>query len=1505
MSGTQSTITDRFPTKKPTRQCSIHSKDPPPDKKHKIEKSSVSSHEFDPTDLVSRTSRSRVDGGKPELCGLVQRCVIIQRDDNGFGLTVSGDNPVFVQLVKEDGAAMRAGVQTGDRIIKVNGTLVTHSNHVEVVKLIKSGSYVALTVLGRPPGLPQIPLTEVEGDAGPLGHGGSSVTSPHSPGQTAGEHTSSPSDRITAPVPVWEENNIVHNQKVDILQKMLSKEQQDLQAMKEEYSRNPTPKLLKEIQEAKKHIPQLQVQLNKATGGVQDGPLPSRLPSDALQISEGEDGAADADQGLSPRGDGAVDSPRPNSTAPSISSGLHSALTDSQCQRDTPCHSPKTAPREGLNSFESPEAEDTPDPDSHSQSSIGSPSSRLASQIIGAEDDYFETEDQINGQCSCFQSMELLKSRPAHLAAFLHHVVSQFDPAPLLCYLYADLYKQTNSKETRRIFMDFHTFFMDRGANLKVAVPESISTELERRRPELIPEDLHRQYIQVMQDTLLPDIQKNLEDFRQKRSMGLTVAENDLTKLDTERMRDRVALEKERTCAEHIISKIEDVLLTSQPTEEEKCTTMQYVILSYMKHLGVKVKEPRILEQKRVRIGAFLPKIKKSIRTEKEGEEKVKKPRFPSILGPPRRPSRQDSMAIGRAMELHGKRLQKQMSQPAPSVPEHPEAGRTRGSQSSEGSDPTHTPSLATSPPHSASGGLSAEPGGRDFDSGAAPFSAAPKHGEGQHPGDSVDGLPRTPNTVFDFNIPGFEQLPEEEREVDRTLEVGTPKAIRRMDTLSGGEVQSEDDQCYEIDAELDPPNWQQLVSREVLAGLTPHEIKRQEVINELFYTERAHLRMLRVLDRVFYQKLSQEAILSLGEIKQIFANLEEILQLHVSISEQMVTIRKKNETSVIDQIGDDLLSWFSGGEEEKIKRAVGTFCSNQPFALELIKTKKKDSRFTAFMQEAESNRLCRRLQLKDIIPVEMQRLTKYPLLLENIAKNTEDAEEREKVKRAGECCRQILNYVNQAVKESENKQRLEDYQRRLDLSSLKQSEYPMISEFKNLDLTKRKMIHEGPLSWKVNKDKTIELYTLLLEDILVLLQKQDERLILKCHSKNLAGTADTKHIFSPIIKLNTVLVRSVATDNKSFFVLSMSDNGAQIYELMAQTVSEQKTWQYLITQRADSMKTKPHNVIPLPQPDERDDADLISTTAHHKLSKDSDHISTASVQSPEKDVGVASPGMLQTPPSDSAPFEGLKSDEEEEEAGQEEEEGPYLDPELDDRLPFLPQRSRQGVAVDDEELAAFHFPPSPARAEEALKSLAALKQALLSQLLLEGERGPPDAPQGRPCSGRLLRTTSLRGPVAAGRSPDSSAGEPSAGGAGPAGGPRQSREGEAGRESASGEAAEGAFEPSENYAHRYLVLEGDEGAGESSTDDGLLGGPGELGERRGSAGDAGIDLRKLLSPSSLPASAPDFGRQVMTHIRVLQASLHHLKEVETKYNLLCQRLAGSASDTDEHKDKS
>lgn len=56
-------------------------------------------------------------------------------------------------------------------------------------------------------------------------------------------------------------------------------------------------------------------------------------------------------------------------------------------------------------------------------------------------------------------------------------------------------------------------------------------------------------------------------------------------------------------------------------------------------------------------------------------------------------------------------------------------------------------------------------------------------------------------------------------------------------------------------------------------------------MLAELFYTERAHVRMLKVLDSVFYQKLTRDNILPPADIKNIFTNLEEIVQLHSMFS--------------------------------------------------------------------------------------------------------------------------------------------------------------------------------------------------------------------------------------------------------------------------------------------------------------------------------------------------------------------------------------------------------------------------------------------------------------------------------------------------------------------------------------------------------------------------------------------------------------------------------------------
>jgi len=63
--------------------------------------------------------------------------VLVVKDELGYGMKVSGDNPVFVQSVKQSGPAEKAGLHSGDKIIMVNGVNVTHSTHTEVVELIK------------------------------------------------------------------------------------------------------------------------------------------------------------------------------------------------------------------------------------------------------------------------------------------------------------------------------------------------------------------------------------------------------------------------------------------------------------------------------------------------------------------------------------------------------------------------------------------------------------------------------------------------------------------------------------------------------------------------------------------------------------------------------------------------------------------------------------------------------------------------------------------------------------------------------------------------------------------------------------------------------------------------------------------------------------------------------------------------------------------------------------------------------------------------------------------------------------------------------------------------------------------------------------------------------------------------------------------------------------------------------------------------------------------------
>ncbi|XP_075463770.1 rho guanine nucleotide exchange factor 11 isoform X5 [Ascaphus truei] len=1087
-----------------------------------------------------------------ESTGLVQRCVIVQRDQNGFGFTVSGDRIVLVQSVRPGGAAMRAGVQEGDRIVKVNGTLVANSSHIEVVKLIKSGAYVALTLLGSPPPSMGMSGLHQNSSASPR----NTLTSPMPPPPPP---PLPPPQRITGPKPLQDPE--VQKHATQILRNMLRQEESDLQSLCEVYNRSPNPNLQEQIEGARRRVYQLQLKIRQETTGHWDlSRSYSDISNAGFRVVEGRLSVDSLE------GDSGLDSG--TERFPSIS---EYSLNRNSVLSDPGVDSPHTSPIISMKIFQHHrrQGSDTafiPGPELGPDSSPRPP-------IIGPEEDYDPGYYIAEGD-GLFQDLEKLKSRPAHMGVFLRFIFSQADPNPLLFYLCAEVCQQLNPRDACALGKEVWNIFLDKNAPLRVKISEQLLAEIDSR---LRGSDDIRGAFTEAQDAMLPEIQEQIQDYRTKRTMGLgsLYGENDLLDVDTDPQKERQVAEKQIAQLGEILSKY----------EEERSSPMAFALSTYMNYAGIRTRETRPVSTSEKSQSfpewlPFFPKTKKSSNAKKDkdrdsGEDKKRNPIL-KYIGKPKSSS--------------------QSTFHVPLSPGEVKPGNVRNIIQHFENNHQYDP---------------LEPGLQRLSTGSFPEdlldsdssrselklgrSESLKGREELKKSRKADNVPRSRSDVDMEAAAEATRLHQSAsssasslstRSLDNPTPPYTPKLCRRsMESPSLGAAGDsllpnlqEDDlgQLSDLEPEPDAQNWQHTVGREVAPQLPPRERARQEVIHELFVTEASHLRVLRVLDLIFYQRMRKENLLSHDELWLVFPNLPELIEIHNSLAESMKRVRE--EGPIIKEISDLMLSRFDGAAGEEVRQETAKFCSYQTSALELIKTKKrKETRFNLFMQEAESSPQCRRLQLKDLIVSEMQRLTKYPLLLENIIKHTDvSTQEHETLYRCRDRCRDILKYVNESVKQAENGQRLAEYQKRLDTTSLERTSNPLAAEFKSLDLTTRRMIHEGPLTWRITKDKTIDLNVLLLEDLLVLLQRQDEKLVLKCHSKATVVSSDTKQTFSPVIKLNSVLVRSVATDKRALFIICTSELGPQIYELVALTSSEKNTWKELLEEAAKGATRNP-----------------------------------------------------------------------------------------------------------------------------------------------------------------------------------------------------------------------------------------------------------------------------------------------------------------------------------------
>ncbi|XP_061768963.1 rho guanine nucleotide exchange factor 11 isoform X3 [Nerophis ophidion] len=1032
--------------------------------------------------------------------GLVQRCVVVQKDQLGFGFTVCGERVKLVQNVRAGGAAVKAGVQEGDRIIKVNGSLVSSMTHQEVVKLIKSGTYVALTLQGPPPSAAALPLEPLPTDLAPNQRMLPSREGP----------TSHPSQKITGPKPLQDPE--VQKHASQILRKMLEQEELELQVLMQEQLRNPSPFLEERIESAKRRAKQVRVKLQQDMEGL-------RSESVCNYVTAGEAGRLSRDPS---EGDGV--------------GGSSSLLPASPVCDGTPptqaLDSPHSSPSFSFRSLL---------PRQHS-SDIHLPSdSSGKAQIIGPEEEDEEDDGYaFNEMDGPFQDIELLKSRPAHMTVFMRYVFTQLlDPNPLLFYLSVEAYLSSTPKDARSLAPQICSHFLDPDAPLKIKVSEDYLADIESR---LHAQEDIRGPLSELQQQVLPDIQDQIVDYRNKQMMGLGAlfGEGDLLLLDGDPLKERQAVDRQVTALWEILSK----------HEEDRSSPLASAVLLYLRQAGVKLRDSKVfpgLSTEKEKWLTFLKTKKLSgTKKEKDGEDKKRNPIL-KYIGKPR--STSQSIRPGSVRNI----IQQ--------FENHSETGVEDGgspqmpSSSSQGYDGMDNPSVPVRLARSESLKAQGEGRRRGISSGSESVPRSRSDVDMEDPREEREGPGLRPL----HHSASSSASGSSARSLENPTPPFTPRSIRRSTESPLALLPDEEEVC-------EGQNWQETVPAQLIAALSPREVERQAVIYELFTTEASHMRTLRVLDQVFFQKM--RAVLNADELACIFPNLPQVYELHASLCE---VLRKQRESLIVQDIGEVMLARFEGAPGAEFQEQVSQLCRQQSQALELIKNKqRKDPRFAHIVQECEASRHCRRLQLRDLLVSEMQRLTKYPLLLDNIIKHTEAAcADLPALQRAQACCRGILQSVNEVIRETEHRQRLSQYQRRLDATP----------PFKNLDLTTKKMIHEGPLIWKLGKDKQLDIQALLLSDCLVLLQRgPDERLQLRHPSRWLGGGGgDSKTSFSPVVKLDSLLVRSVATDNKALYVICATER--QIYELVAGTASEKNIWKdFLEKAIASASSSQPTN---------------------------------------------------------------------------------------------------------------------------------------------------------------------------------------------------------------------------------------------------------------------------------------------------------------------------------------
>lgn len=227
-----------------------------------------------------------------------------------------------------------------------------------------------------------------------------------------------------------------------------------------------------------------------------------------------------------------------------------------------------------------------------------------------------------------------------------------------------------------------------------------------------------------------------------------------------------------------------------------------------------------------------------------------------------------------------------------------------------------------------------------------------------------------------------------------------------------------------EVDQTDEQKLWINSVPKEVAEKVGEREKKRQEVISEICYTERDFVKDLEYLRDFWILPLRSKASpipVQRREkvVKGIFSNIIDHPSIHTVSSRfaTSVTTRQQKEP-IVHNIGDIFLE-FAPQFEPFIyygsRQLEGKF--------EFENERSVNPYFGKFVDEIERRKESRKLELNGYLTKPTTRLARYPLLLENVLKYTEDGNpDKEDIPKVLTMIRDLLGRVNAESGKAENR---------------------------------------------------------------------------------------------------------------------------------------------------------------------------------------------------------------------------------------------------------------------------------------------------------------------------------------------------------------------------------------------------------------------------------------------------------------------------------------------------